>query len=446
MGSVNTESPCECTVTVSISLEIFIIFCVRFFSLSLSEMWKCKICGLAVSARSKLLKHHRLQHRHYGCSQRYPCTYSDCPCTFKTWNALHIHLSRNHAAHSGINARQMSTFTCHLCACRNLASERDYFIHLKRNETVHCMFSGCNFQSNVCGTFKSHKHRKHNPHSLIDFKPGVVTISEQLQEPDEVQDGSNEDGDACLNDDFNEVAADLPGVVVQNLGAMLLKLEHLVHVLSVAIDDFLEELHYLFNSVSVPLSVAPVQQVFEKHKLRADESVIKEIATTISASNPLHSAIGRSGSLSTTHKRKQFYKESFSVVEPIEYCLDEQQTNTFQYVPILKSLQLLLAKQEIVDKVVENHRSRASPSSCDSHCYKSFQDGTHFKENSFLSGEDLTVSLTLYADDFEVCNPLGTSRKKHKLFAVYWILSNLPPGSNSSLSSIIWLSCAKVRI
>lgn len=172
-----------------------------------------------------------------------------------------------------------------------------------------------------------------------------------------------------------------------------------------------------------------------RNNLHVDESVIKEIAATI-ASNPLHSAIGRGGSLCTAYKRKQFYKDNFTVVEPIEYCLDEQQTNTFQYVPILKSLQLLFAKQDVVDRVVENHREKTSPGSCNSHEYRSFQDGSHFKENSLLSGEDLTVSLTSYADDFEVCNPLGTSRKKHKLFAVYWILSNLPPGSHSSLSSI----------
>ena len=42
----------------------------------------------------------------------------------------------------------------------------------------------------------------------------------------------------------------------------------------------------------------------------------------------------------------------------------------------------------------------------------------------------------MYIDDFEVCNPLGTSRKTHKLCAVYWGLSNLPPGSHSSLTSI----------
>lgn len=42
----------------------------------------------------------------------------------------------------------------------------------------------------------------------------------------------------------------------------------------------------------------------------------------------------------------------------------------------------------------------------------------------------------MYVDDFEVCNPLGTSRKTHKLCAVYWVLRNLPPWSHSSLSSI----------
>lgn len=44
--------------------------------------------------------------------------------------------------------------------------------------------------------------------------------------------------------------------------------------------------------------------------------------------------------------------------------------------------------------------------------------------------------MCLYIDDFEICNPFGTSRKKHKLCSVYWVLGNLPPGSHSALSSI----------
>lgn len=241
--------------------------------------------------------------------------------------------------------------------------------------------------------------------------------------------------DAFLHD-LSEMAEDLPDVVVENLGSMLLKLEHLTHVPSSAIDHFLGELHYLLKSMSVPISVAGVQHVLEKHNINVDESVMKEITTTISTSNPLHTAIGKDGPLGSAHKRKQFYKDKFNVVEPIEYCLDEKQLQTFQYVPILKSLQQVLAKKDVVDQVVDNHKARTSPVSHDKQSYRSFQDGTYFKENNLLSGKDMTISLTLYADDFEVCNPLGTSRKKHKLFAVYWILSNLPPGSHSSLTSI----------
>lgn len=48
----------------------------------------------------------------------------------------------------------------------------------------------------------------------------------------------------------------------------------------------------------------------------------------------------------------------------------------------------------------------------------------------------MKISLILYVDDFEVCNPLGTSKKKHKITAVYWLLANMPPELRSALTSI----------
>lgn len=68
--------------------------------------------------------------------------------------------------------------------------------------------------------------------------------------------------------------------------------------------------------------------------------------------------------------------------------------------------------------------------------YSSFHDGSHFKENTFQSGEELRLSLLLYSDDFEICNPLGTSRKKHKVTGVYWVLADIPTVLRSKLSSI----------
>lgn len=68
--------------------------------------------------------------------------------------------------------------------------------------------------------------------------------------------------------------------------------------------------------------------------------------------------------------------------------------------------------------------------------YESFQDGKNFKQNPFFAVDEPRIALILYADDFEVCNPLGTSRKKQKITAVYWTLANLPPGLRSTLFAI----------
>lgn len=127
-------------------------------------MWQCKDCGAEVSRRSERLKHYRLKHSHFGRGHHIKCIYPDCPCIFKTWNSLLTHLSRNYSntlKHSDI----FTTFSCHLCGCSELATERDYFVHisnhLKNNETV------CLKAVNTNPMYKSHKSRKHSLHSLF---------------------------------------------------------------------------------------------------------------------------------------------------------------------------------------------------------------------------------------------------------------------------------------
>lgn len=58
--------------------------------------------------------------------------------------------------------------------------------------------------------------------------------------------------------------------------------------------------------------------------------------------------------------------------------------------------------------------------------YSSHKDGIHYQTNVLLSGEGQKLSIILYVDDFEITNPLGTSKKIHKVRAVYWTLANLP--------------------
>ena len=86
------------------------------------------------------------------------------------------------------------------------------------------MFEGCAFQTHVYGTFKSHKNRKHNPHSLSDFKAGVVKVTVQSASPENRPkssaniDDSQSDADSDI--DYSE---DLPEVVEKKLASVLLK-------------------------------------------------------------------------------------------------------------------------------------------------------------------------------------------------------------------------------
>jgi len=58
--------------------------------------------------------------------------------------------------------------------------------------------------------------------------------------------------------------------------------------------------------------------------------------------------------------------------------------------------------------------------------YQTQVDGVYFRENGLLTSDEFTIAIGLYIDDFEVANPLWTSKKKHKMCAVYWVIASKP--------------------
>lgn len=141
-------------------------------------MWKCKDCDHSYSRRSELLRYYKLDHQHYGRGHAYPCTYENCLCTCKTWKALLTHLSKSHPAKESSQKDNFSPFKCHNCNNNQLSTETDYFkhigAHLKNHESVKCMFADCSYKIHLYGAFRTHKWRKHTPHTIHDFKPGIV--------------------------------------------------------------------------------------------------------------------------------------------------------------------------------------------------------------------------------------------------------------------------------
>lgn len=97
--------------------------------------------------------------------------------------------------------------------------------------------------------------------------------------------------------------------------------------------------------------------------------------------------------------------------------------------PILKMLHRLLSDGDILDKAMSYEPNPSQE-------LKSYRDGSRFKESGFFTEEELRIAIFLHIDDFEVANPLGTSRNKHKLCAIFWVIGNLHPNYRSSLHSI----------
>lgn len=127
-------------------------------------------------------------------------------------------------------------------------STKDYFhhinSHLKRHETIECVFSGCDFKTNICGTYATHKSRKHKPHSWKDLKTDVIAKHPIATE--------NEIGFLVLESDGHvdttlelDCGRDTSGEIEKNIGSLLLKLESIYNVSGKYVDDLVEQLQFI---------------------------------------------------------------------------------------------------------------------------------------------------------------------------------------------------------
>lgn len=65
-----------------------------------------------------------------------------------------------------------------------------------------------------------------------------------------------------------------------------------------------------------------------------------------------------------------------------------------------------------------------------------FCDGALYKNHPIFSTDPLALQVIAYYDELELCNPLGTHVKKHKLGIVFFSLGNIHPKYRSSYKAI----------
>lgn len=129
------------------------------------------------------------------------------------------------------------------------------------------------------------------------------------------------------------------------------------------------------------------------------------------------SFMAKDGPLGTAKRRAAYVHQKFPLVSPIEYIV-EKGKKTLAYVSILSMLQKLLNNTDVLNRAMSEKVSVAQE-------YRSYVDGQYFNENSFLTRDEFTIALGLYIDDFEIANPLGTSKLKHNIGSLPTYLQNI---------------------
>ncbi|PIK59648.1 Interferon-induced protein 44 [Apostichopus japonicus] len=109
------------------------------------------------------------------------------------------------------------------------------------------------------------------------------------------------------------------------------------------------------------------------------------------------------------------------------------------YVPILQTIKVLIDNDLIPIKSDRRANNMQLP------VFTDITDGKIFKENTLFGSEENALSVILFQDAFEVVNPLGSAKKKHKILAVYFTLGNIPPQYRSQVESLqLALLCREV--
>lgn len=203
------------------------------------------------------------------------------------------------------------------------------------------------------------------------------------------------------------------------LASLFLCMQTVLHISKSAVQRISEDLRDVlcfFKSIAHET----IKDILVKRNINVDISVIY-------ATNPFLVTTTEKECLSTDYRRNLYFKDNFSIIEPNEYLYDRRHTKKFCLCVLIPSAWTFVDQSTCFKWA--SFWSAVPPMDI-------FLNSHYFRENKLLGESNLVISIASYIDEFEVCNPLGTSRKKHKIVAIYWVTLNLPAKFCSNLHSI----------
>ena len=107
-----------------------------------------------------------------------------------------------------------------------------------------------------------------------------------------------------------------------------------------------------------------------------------------------------------------------------------QTTDSYHYVPLLQSLTTLLSDSTVIAEVDRCNRMH------DDGTLEDYCDGYLYQSHPLFSSDKNALQIIAFYDELELCNPLSTHVKAHKVGIVLFTLGNMHPRYRSSLKVI----------
>lgn len=284
--------------------------------------------------------------------------------------------------------------------------------------TFTCGLNGC-AQVNKCfSSYRSHAYRKHRDLLIVCNENGG-----QLEQI-EYYDGDNYNVDDNDDDDNTQDnvpvhareyrTEDLVKDLKRNLCLFILKLREKHCIPAVVHTDIVEDLKVILQEFTSHFSEALKFHLEKNLQINIDED--DDLGELLSQNAIFEQCIKE---ISSEWMLQQYCTEELGYISPLQLEMNGENPDAhLQYIPLLALLQKLAKNEDIWAML------NSQPAEKNEDILEDYTDGEQCKTHPLLCNHN-SIRLHFYVDEFEIVNPLGAKRGKHKLTAVYFKLGNL---------------------
>uniref|UniRef100_A0A1X7UBD0 C2H2-type domain-containing protein n=1 Tax=Amphimedon queenslandica TaxID=400682 RepID=A0A1X7UBD0_AMPQE len=333
-----------------------------------------------------------------------------------------------------------TNYCCSICKHFSSANYLSVLRHIgvvhshEANFSLTCGVNGC--IRNFCNYYSFRKHLR-RLHPDVFSNPTTVTSASQVEVTiDESDDNIDEDE---VSDDRNAIPIENPGDVCQShsqsavisskdeersFALFLLKTKEMLCISQKATDEIMNDVIEIVYRFSNNIG-SEVGEILKKNGIN-----LENIRGLDCALNKMYSF----EKLRSKFMQNKYYESNFGLVPVSKVKLGSKLKRQLQWsnshfaacdencyiVPLLESLKQLLSNDFIFNDAYKDHLL--------------FQDHPN------------ALQIMLYYDDVEVCNPIGSKAKIHKLGLFYYTLGNLSPKYRSSMVTIQLVAIVKYTL